>query len=237
LDGILLGYASHSRAYRVLNLETNRIVETCEITFNETIPCTTSAFEFAGEQEMGQSIFEEEEENADDGDEDEDGIDHVPAATPVHSTLTTFVDGPDTTSTTPGHQHEPPHDQVEEVQEDPAEVEGKATSKHVTPRYIHRRHPPQQMIGNLNERTTRHKSKEISHFAHSAFVASFEPRDVGHSLFDYILHEELENIERNRVWVLVEPPPNCHPIGTKWVFKNKQSEDGLVVRNKARLVA
>ena len=51
------------------------------------------------------------------------------------------------------------------------------------------------------------------------------------------MHEELENFERNQVWVLVPPPSNCHPIGTKWVFKNKQSEEGLVVRNKARLVA
>ncbi|WVZ64320.1 LOW QUALITY PROTEIN: hypothetical protein U9M48_013859 [Paspalum notatum var. saurae] len=33
----------------------------------------------------------------------------------------------------------------------------------------------------------------------------------------------------------VEPPPNCRPIGTKWDFKNKQGEDGMVVRNKARL--
>ena len=39
------------------------------------------------------------------------------------------------------------------------------------------------------------------------------------------------------MWVLVPPPPDCHPIGTKWVFKNKQSKDGVVVRNKARLVA
>ena len=51
------------------------------------------------------------------------------------------------------------------------------------------------------------------------------------------MHEELENFERNQVWVLVEPPPNCHPIGTKWVWKNKEGEDGMVVRNKARLVA
>ena len=51
------------------------------------------------------------------------------------------------------------------------------------------------------------------------------------------MHEELENFERNNVWILVEPPQNCHPIGTKWVFKNKQGENGLVVRNKARLVA
>ncbi|WVZ76670.1 LOW QUALITY PROTEIN: hypothetical protein U9M48_024625 [Paspalum notatum var. saurae] len=49
------------------------------------------------------------------------------------------------------------------------------------------------------------------------------------------MHEELENFERNHD--LVEPPPNCRPIGTKWVFKNKQGEDGMVVRNKARLVA
>ncbi|WVZ64518.1 LOW QUALITY PROTEIN: hypothetical protein U9M48_014020 [Paspalum notatum var. saurae] len=40
------------------------------------------------------------------------------------------------------------------------------------------------------------------------------------------MHEELENFERKHVWDLVEPPPNCRPIVTKWVFKNKQSEDG-----------
>jgi hypothetical protein len=28
-----------------------------------------------------------------------------------------------------------------------------------------------------------------------------------------------------------------HVIGTKWVFKNKQGEDGEVVRNKTRLIA
>jgi hypothetical protein len=51
------------------------------------------------------------------------------------------------------------------------------------------------------------------------------------------MHEELENFERNQVWVLVPPPSNCHPIGTKWGFKNKQCEDGLVVRNKTRFIA
>jgi hypothetical protein len=51
------------------------------------------------------------------------------------------------------------------------------------------------------------------------------------------MHEELENFKRNKVWVLVPPPSNCHPISTKWVFKNQNSEDGLVVRNKARLVS
>ncbi|WVZ93864.1 hypothetical protein U9M48_039817 [Paspalum notatum var. saurae] len=39
------------------------------------------------------------------------------------------------------------------------------------------------------------------------------------------MHEELETFERNHVWDLVEPPPNCRPIGTKWVFKYKQGEN------------
>jgi hypothetical protein len=51
------------------------------------------------------------------------------------------------------------------------------------------------------------------------------------------MHEELENFERNQVWELVEPPPNFKPIGTKWVWKNKEEENGEVVRNKSRLFA
>ena len=120
-------------------------------------------------------------------------------------------------------------------------VEGKATSTREAPRHIQRRHLPQQMLGDLNQRVTRSKVTCITGFAHSSFVATFDPKDVGHALSDSnwvnAMHEELENFERNQVWVLVEHPPDCHPIGTKWVFKNKQGEDGMVVRNKARLVA
>ena len=52
------------------------------------------------------------------------------------------------------------------------------------------------------------------------------------------MNEELQKFERNQVWTLVEKPDNNHNvIGTKWVFRNKQDEDGQVVRNKARLIA
>jgi hypothetical protein len=51
------------------------------------------------------------------------------------------------------------------------------------------------------------------------------------------MHEELENFERNQVWTLVDPSRDVNIIGTKWVFKNQQGEDGEIVRNKARLVA
>ena len=40
------------------------------------------------------------------------------------------------------------------------------------------------------------------------------------------------------LWELVPRPTEEHNvIGTKWIFKNKQDANGVVVRNKARLVA
>ncbi|XP_039803896.1 uncharacterized protein LOC120667995 [Panicum virgatum] len=50
------------------------------------------------------------------------------------------------------------------------------------------------------------------------------------------IQEELNNFTRNEVWELV-PRPKQNVIGTKWVFRNKQDEYGIVTRNKARLVA
>jgi hypothetical protein len=45
VDGIFFGYATHSRAFRVLNLETNQIMETCEVNFDETQPRSSLVFD------------------------------------------------------------------------------------------------------------------------------------------------------------------------------------------------
>jgi hypothetical protein len=50
------------------------------------------------------------------------------------------------------------------------------------------------------------------------------------------MQDELNNFTRNEVWHLV-PRPNQNVVGTKWVFRNKHDEHGVVTRNKARLVA
>jgi hypothetical protein len=51
------------------------------------------------------------------------------------------------------------------------------------------------------------------------------------------MHEDLKNFTRNDVCEIVERPKNYNVIGTKWVFTNNQSKGGILVRNKARLVA
>ena len=51
------------------------------------------------------------------------------------------------------------------------------------------------------------------------------------------MHEEPKNFTRNQVWELVDRPKDHNVIGTKWVFRNKQDQDGIEIRNKARLMA
>ncbi|WVZ48590.1 hypothetical protein U9M48_000011 [Paspalum notatum var. saurae] len=170
LDGIFLGYASSSRAFRVWILEAKQVVETCEVSFDETMPCTTPAFELSGDDEEGTSIFEDKEGAVNDGDAGAT----APVAAPAPSATSPDDKGgplPTASSSLPRQQ-------------------------------AHAEAGPAEDAGEVNA-----------------------------------MHEELENFERNHAWDLVEPPPNCRPIGTKWVFKNKQGEDGMVVRNKARLVA
>jgi hypothetical protein len=48
--------------------------------------------------------------------------------------------------------------------------------------------------------------------------------------------EEMDSIEENGTWSLVDLPPDRRPIGVKLVFKVKQDEHGEVSKHKARLV-
>ena len=50
------------------------------------------------------------------------------------------------------------------------------------------------------------------------------------------MHEELHQFVWNDVWELVPRPKGVNVIGTKWIFKNKLDEHGIVIRNKSRLV-
>ena len=51
------------------------------------------------------------------------------------------------------------------------------------------------------------------------------------------MQEELNQFERNDVWELVPRPNDQSVIGTKWMYRNKMDENGIIIRNKTRLVA
>nr|GEZ04339.1 putative retrotransposon Ty1-copia subclass protein [Tanacetum cinerariifolium] len=51
------------------------------------------------------------------------------------------------------------------------------------------------------------------------------------------MNAEMQSMKDNQVWHLVDLPPNCKTIGSKWLFKKKTDVDGNVHTYKARLVA
>ncbi|GKD38660.1 retrovirus-related pol polyprotein from transposon TNT 1-94 [Tanacetum coccineum] len=102
-----------------------------------------------------------------------------------------------------------------------------------------RNHPLENVIGNLNQRTLRSQAQNQSNFF--CFISTIEPKNVNEALTDeswiIAMQEELNQFIANDVWELVPQPRNMTIIGTKWVFRNKLDENGIVSRNKARLVA
>ncbi|GKA85298.1 putative ribonuclease H-like domain-containing protein [Tanacetum coccineum] len=52
-----------------------------------------------------------------------------------------------------------------------------------------------------------------------------------------LINEELLQFKLQEVWTLVDLPNGKRAIGSKWVFRNKKDERGIMIRNKARLVA
>jgi hypothetical protein len=155
-----------------------------DVTFDETAPYPHDVFECAGDKDMDESIYVDEGLQGVDGDEDDPLLSCTLSPEPIPASTLAAEAPQATTSST--------------VAVEASRVEGEIVSEPGAPSHIQKAHPPQQIIGNLNERVT--QSSMLAHlscFTNTLFIALFEPRDVGHTLF-YLswinaMHEELEN--------------------------------------------
>jgi hypothetical protein len=130
-------------------------------------------------------------------------------------------------------------DDNDKDKEDEQEVQGLRPPHLRVHQAIQRDHPVNSILSDIHKGVT--TRSWVAHFyEHYSFVSSIEPYRVEDALRDsdwvLAMQEELNNFTRNEVWHLV-PCPNQNVVGTKWVFRNKQDEHGVVTRNKARLVA
>ncbi|GJY03081.1 ribonuclease H-like domain-containing protein [Tanacetum coccineum] len=121
-------------------------------------------------------------------------------------------------------------------------------------------HPLDQVIGDLQSATQTRKMsknleehgfvstiqqrtnhKDLQNCLFACFLSQEEPKKVIHALKDpswiEAMQEELLQFKLQEVWTLVDLPNGKKAIGSKWVFRNKKDERGIVIRNKARLVA
>nr|GEU75537.1 putative ribonuclease H-like domain-containing protein [Tanacetum cinerariifolium] len=95
---------------------------------------------------------------------------------------------------------------------------------------VHKDHPVSQIIGDLSSTTQTRSMTRVE-----------EPKRVHQALKDpswiEAMQEELLQFKMQKVWILIDLPHGKRATGTKWIFRNKKDERGIVVRNKARLVA
>jgi len=220
-EGFLLGYASNSHTYRVFNKTTGCVEESCDVTFDES---------------NGSQV---EQVNLD------DVGDNAPSQAIKNMTLGEIKPTESTaTQETPSSSIQvEPSTSIQDTSAEVEEEEGRSIPQGPPHPRVHqcvqRDHPVDNILGDMNKGVTT-RSRVANFCEHYSFVSCLEPLKVEEALEDpdwvNAMHEELNNFTRNEVWSLVERP-NQNVIGTKWIFRNKQDEDGQVIRNKARLVA
>ncbi|GKE20016.1 putative ribonuclease H-like domain-containing protein, partial [Tanacetum coccineum] len=100
------------------------------------------------------------------------------------------------------------------------------------------------IIPQLNEDLPSGQSRLFACFQHclfACFLSQNEPKKISEALEDEswvdAMQEELLQFKIQKVWILVDLPYGKKAIGTKWVYRNKKDERGVVVRNKARIEA
>ena len=210
-EGIFLGYSSTSKAYRVYNKRTMRVMETVNVVIDES---SNSSFE-KGIEELTKEILPPEPREV------QEIVEQEPVSPTTSGTPNVVEDSTDITISPDSESHEkkgpssriklnhPPEDIVENLNE-------------LT----------------LRKRTV---DKCVANFvSYSCYLLQVEPTKVEEALQDEswveVIHDELLQFQRNDVWTLVPRPEGEHIIGTKWIFHNKTDEEGNVICNKARLV-
>nr|GEY67050.1 hypothetical protein [Tanacetum cinerariifolium] len=120
------------------------------------------------------------------------------------------------------------------VEADVSNMEISITASPTPTLRIHTDHPKSQIIDHVDTPIqTRNKSKEVGE---QSFIATIHQKTDPAPLQFCIFSCFLSQVEPKKVSDALQDP-RVRPIGTKWVLKNKKDERGIVIRNKARLVA
>ncbi|GKC34139.1 putative ribonuclease H-like domain-containing protein, partial [Tanacetum coccineum] len=100
---------------------------------------------------------------------------------------------------------------------------------------VHKDHPVEQIVEDLN--SAPQTRRMIKNLEERGLFSSVQQRTNYKDIQNYLFACFLSQVEPKKVWTLVDLPNGKRPIGTKWVFRNKKDERGIVIKNKARLVA
>ncbi|KAD6118915.1 hypothetical protein E3N88_10186 [Mikania micrantha] len=259
-SGYFVGYSQTSKAYRAFNLRTKIIEESIDVKFNElastssfpsapddlfdlesfsfipSIPSSSPSSESCQTSEDLSSIeddsvskfftsFPSHQINSQEA--NSQNQDDIPSTPPSPVLDNASIDVPDhiPNSLTP----------IENLSY--SDVASSNNCLDIIP--FNKNHPLEQILGDLSKGVQ--TRSQISNFClHAAFLSQIEPSKYQEALKDNswveAMQDELLQFKRQNVWTLCPLPDGKYPIGTRWVFRNKTDDRGIIIKNKARLV-
>jgi hypothetical protein len=233
-EGFLLGYSLNSKAYRVYNQNSGLVEETSDVEFDET------------------NGSQEEQENLDDvGNE---GLRIAMKNITIGDVKPKYEDYDDDSSplfhVLPSSSNASHKDQVSNVERNEKSIHQlvndslrtstkDANSQLKIHNVIAKDHSIDQIVGDINKgvQTQSHLASFCEHYS---FVSCGEATRIEEALdgpdWVNVMYEELNKFAHNQVWELVKRPSDHNVIGIKWIFRNKQDENKIIMINKTRLV-
>ncbi|KAL6318546.1 hypothetical protein AAG906_000624 [Vitis piasezkii] len=89
---------------------------------------------------------------------------------------------------------------------------------------------------NMNKASTSTYMLESSNLWHGEPQTFKEAMNSEGLMWKEAIKSEIDSILQNHTWELVDLPPGCKPLSSKWIFKRKMKVDGSIDKYKARLV-
>ena len=241
-DGIFLGYSTTMKAYRVYNKRTRIVDDSVNVKIDES-PLNIASSDHEDEMfDFEELTIPQSEPSQADGAQSEGEQDVFEANIPVTQSESSTPHNPESNLPSDNQSNIPELPSVPVIQSDvESSVNNHSVDGHIRVTKWTRSHPPDQIIGNPHANVQTRRKATSNFCMYVNFVSKVEPTEVEEALSDpswvSAMQEELTQFERNKVWNLVPCPPGKKIIGTKWIYRNKMDERGVVTRNKARLVA
>nr|GEY24035.1 hypothetical protein [Tanacetum cinerariifolium] len=254
-EGFFVGYLLNSKVFRVFNSRTRIVEENLHVRFNENTPNNVGSgpnwlFDIDAltktmnyQPVVAQSNnFSGTKASNDVGKEKEPERDYI--LLPLWTADSPFST---TSKISQDNEFQPSNDGAKRVDE------------HLTALteliLIHKDHPLEQVIGDLHSAPQtkrmsknleehglvgtvipRTDNKDLQNCLFAYFLSQMEPKKVLQALKDpswtEAMQEELLYFKLQDVWTLVDLPQGKRDIGSKWVFRNKINERGIVIKNK-----
>nr|GEV53642.1 ribonuclease H-like domain-containing protein [Tanacetum cinerariifolium] len=253
-EGFLVGYSINSKAFRVYNSRTRKVEENLHVNFIETKPnvvgsgpeclfdidSLTNLMNYqpvnAGNRTNGNAGSEINSDAGQAGKEK------------VHDQEYIFLPLLNTCSNVPSSHREaeslPKDDAGKKLTAEPTCVEGGKTNDQYSLDQQMKSTDDSENTNSTNNFNTASLTVNVTSHKDGTFQRTNDEWDfstpitinaLDNESWVEAIHEELLQFKLLNGWTLVELPHGKRAIGTKWVYRNKRDQRGIVVRNKVRL--